>query len=155
MQILSNTEDAWPRADAGGADVRRGIADAFDDTKVAQLLATTLAIDGQASERLASVFDTIAPDDERKHRVLNLTRTMLSETTFGKTTQFQTLWTSMEELLLSYNERPFVSQEYRESLDGDRRAGRSHGEPRHSAGARGRWCSRSTRTTSAGCRCGC
>ena len=118
MQILAHAEDARPAfGSSGGADVRRGIAEAFDDTKVAQLLATTLAIDGQASQRLASVFDTIAPDDERKHRVLSLTRTMLSETAFGKTTQFQTLWTSMEELLLSYNERPFVSEQYRESLD--------------------------------------
>ena len=118
MQILSNTDEGVPGFAAGSADVRRAIADAFDDTKVAQLLATTLAIDGTASDRLASVFDTIAPDEQRKHRVLTLTRTMLSETTFGKTTQFQTLWTSMEELLLSYNEKPFVSQEYRESLDG-------------------------------------
>ena len=120
MQILSHTDEPGLGfgAGGGGGDVRRGIADAFDDTKVAQLLATTLAIDGQASERLASVFDTIAPDDERKHRVLSMTRSMLSETAFGKTTQFQTLWTSMEELLLSYNEKPFVSQQYREALDG-------------------------------------
>jgi HEAT repeat protein len=118
MQILSGTDDAGGGLGGGAMmDVRRGIADAFDDTKVAQLLATTLAIDGQASDRLASVFDTIAPDDERKQRVLTLTRSMLGETSFGKTSQFQTLWTSMEELLLSYNERPFVSEQYRESLD--------------------------------------
>jgi HEAT repeat protein len=119
MQILSSGEELGGGLGSGGTatDVRRGIADAFDDTKVAQLLATTLALDGQASDRLASVFDTIAPDDSRKQRVLTLTRTMLSETAFGKTTQFQTLWTSMEELLLSYNERPFVSADYRTSLD--------------------------------------
>ncbi|HXG54362.1 MAG TPA: HEAT repeat domain-containing protein [Vicinamibacterales bacterium] len=119
MQILGNAEQAGGgQGMAGGdIDVRRGIADAFDDTKVAQLLATTLAIDGQATDRLASAFDTIAPDDDRKQRVLRMTRSMLSETSFGKTSQFQTLWTSMEELLLSYNERPFVSQQYREGLD--------------------------------------
>ena len=119
MQILSGAEETGGGLGAvgGTVDVRRGISDAFDDTKVAQLLATTLALDGQASDRLASVFDTIAPDEERKQRVLTLTRSMLSETAFGKTTQFQTLWTSMEELLLSYNERPFVSEQYRESLD--------------------------------------
>lgn len=119
MQILSGTEEmGGALAMAGGsADVRRGISDAFDDTKVAQLLATTLAIDGQATDRLASVFGTIAHDNDRKHRVLSLTRTMLSETSFGKTTQFQSLWTSMEELLLSYNERPFVSPQYRDGLD--------------------------------------
>src|SRR5262249_51518548 len=33
------------------------------------------------------------------------------------TNQFQTLWTSMEELLLTYNERPFVSEQYRTGLD--------------------------------------
>lgn len=102
---------------SGSADIKQSIAEAFDDFKVAQLLATTLAIDGQATDRLASVFDTIAPDEPRKRRVLTLTKSLLNETSFGKTGQFQTLWTSMEELLLSYNERPFVSADYKAGLD--------------------------------------
>lgn len=114
MQILSGPEEPGM---AGLPDVRRHLADAFDDFKVAQLLATTLAIDGQASDRLASVFDTIAPDEDRKRRVLTMTKSLLNETSFGKTGQFQTLWTSTEELLLSYNERPFVSASYRSDLD--------------------------------------
>lgn len=102
--------------DEGG--VLGGIVSGFDDGNVAQLLATTLAIDGQASQRLAAVFDTIAPDAERKERVLRMTRSLLSETDFGQRTQFETLWSSMEELLLTYNERPFVSTAYRAELDG-------------------------------------
>src|SRR5262249_52343930 len=94
-----------------------GIIDAMDDTRVAQLLATTLAIEGQASARLATVFNTIAPDEERKSRVLSLTRRLLGETDFGRQDAFSSLWSSMEELLLTYNERPFVSQSYRTSLD--------------------------------------
>ena len=119
MQILGATDDVVAGAGplAGGLDLRRAVAEAMDDAQVAQLLATTLAIDGQASDRLASVFGTIAPDDDRKRRVLTLTRSLLNETAFGQMTQFQTLWTSMEELLLSYNERPFVSADYRQSLD--------------------------------------
>ena len=89
----------------------------MDDNRVAQLLATTLAIEGQASERLATVFNTIATDDERKTRVLTLTRRMLSETDFGRQDAFQSLWSSMEELLLTYNEKPFVSASYRTGLD--------------------------------------
>ncbi len=120
MQMLSTADD--PAGAAGGgvttAEIRTGIASGFDDLKVAQLLATTLAIDGQASDRLAGVFDTIAPDDARKRRVLRMTKTLLSETSFGQTNQFQTLWTSMEELLLTYNERPFVSADYKAGLDG-------------------------------------
>src|SRR6185295_3192098 len=91
---------------------------AFDDVKVAQLLATALALDGQASDRLATIFNTIAPDEDRKRRVLTLTRTMLSETDFGRSGQFQVLWASTEELLVAYNDKEYVSEAYRNSLDG-------------------------------------
>jgi HEAT repeat protein len=94
------------------------LAAAFDDEKVAQLLATALSRDGRASARLAQVFDTIAPDDERKQRVLTMTRSMLSEQDFGKTGQFRAVWQSMETLLLSYDETPYVSQSYQASLEG-------------------------------------
>ena len=113
MQVMQTDEDP-----AAGTGVVRGVAAAFDDTKVAQLLATALAIDGQASDRLATIFNTIAPDEDRKRRVLTLTRSLLHETDFGKTRQFQVLWTSMEELLVTYNDKPFVSETYRNTLDG-------------------------------------
>src|SRR4030095_14342017 len=51
-------------------------------------------------------------------RLLSWTRRMLSETDFGRQDAFQSLWSSMEELLLTYNERPFVSESYRAGLDG-------------------------------------
>jgi HEAT repeat protein len=119
MQMLQAPGDAQSGPEAADSAVLlTGIVDAFDDAKVAQLLATTLAIEGQASQRLATVFDTIAPDLERKHRVMSLTRQLLREMDFGRHDQFQTLWSSMEELLLSYNERPFVSAQYRAGLEG-------------------------------------
>jgi HEAT repeat protein len=118
MQMLAGGGDeAGAGTEAGGTGVVAGIVDAMDDTRVAQLLATTLAIEGQASARLASVFNTIATDDDRKHRVLTMTRQMLAETDFGRRDAFRTLWSSMEELLLTYNERPFVSASYRSELD--------------------------------------
>jgi hypothetical protein len=113
MQVMQSEEDP---ADQVG--VVRGMTAAFDDVKVAQLLATALALDGQASDRLATIFNTIAPDDGRKRRVLTLTRTLLNETDFGHSGQFQALWTSMSELLIAYNDKPFVSDQYRASLDG-------------------------------------
>jgi hypothetical protein len=111
MQVMQSPDDpAMP--------VVAGMAAAFDDVKVAQLLATALALDGQASDRLATIFNTIAPDEDRKRRVLTLTRSMLSETDFGRSGQFQVLWASTEELLVSYNDKPFVSETYRNALDG-------------------------------------
>lgn len=119
MQMLSGGEGAegGGGGEAGSGAVVTGIVNAMDDTRVAQLLATTLAIEGQASERLATVFNTIATDDDRKQRVLTMTRRMLAETDFGRQDAFQNLWSSMEELLLTYNERPFVSASYRAGLD--------------------------------------
>ena len=106
-----------PDEDAASVSVKGTLVDGFDDMKVAHLLATTLAIDGQASGRLAEVFDTIASDEPRKRRVLTLTRSLLSESAFGRSDQFQAIWASMEELLLTYNERPFVSAQYKAGLD--------------------------------------
>jgi HEAT repeat protein len=119
LHMLGGPDEGGPggTGGVGPGEIKRALADAFDDYKVAQLLATTLAIDGQSSDRLAGVFDTIAPDEPRKRRVLTLTRSLLSETSFGRTGHFQTLWTSMEELLLTYNERPFVSAQYKTGLD--------------------------------------
>ncbi len=113
MQVMQTEEHAGDRL-----AVVHGMAAAFDDAKVAQLLATSLALDGQASDRLATIFNTIAPDEDRKRRVLSLTRNLLSETDFGRASQFERLWTSMEELLITYNEKPFMSEAYRTSLDG-------------------------------------
>ena len=114
---LEGNAGAGGPGDGGASAVVAGVVDAMDDNRVAQLLATTLAIEGQASERLATVFNTIATDDDRKHRVLTMTRRMLAETDFGRQDAFQNLWSSMEELLLTYNERPYVSASYRAGLD--------------------------------------
>ncbi len=113
MQLLQSEEDPADRS-----AIVHGIGAAFDDVKVAQLLATALALEGQASDRLATIFNTIAPDAERQGRVLKLTRDLLSETDFGRSGQFQVLWTSMAELLVSYNDKPYMSETYRRSLDG-------------------------------------
>lgn len=94
------------------------IASSFDDDKVANLLATALARDGKATARLAQVFDTIAPDESRKRRVLNMAQSMLSEHDFGKSGQFRAVWASMETLLLSYDETPYVSAGYQATLEG-------------------------------------
>ena len=113
MEMLQSQDDP-----GDATRVVEGFTCAFDDMKVAQLLATALSAEGQASGRLAEIFDTIAPDAERKQRVLSMTRTLLSESAFGQSKQFKSIWSSMEELLISYNDKPFVSAQYRTQLDG-------------------------------------
>ena len=113
LQVFQTDDDPKDRI-----QVVKELAGSFDDIKVATLLATALAAEGRATRRLADVFNTIAPDAERRERVLRLTRRMLSETEVGKSSQFKALWSSMENLLLSYSEQPYMSEGYRSSLDG-------------------------------------
>ena len=117
MQMLGGSAEVTG-SDGSGAGIVSGIIEAMDDTRVAELLATTLAIEGQASQRLATVFNTIVTDEDRKRRVLALTRRMLGDTPLGRRDAFASLGASMEALLLTYNERPFVSDAYRAGLDG-------------------------------------
>lgn len=112
MQIMQTDEGMQE------APIVNKIAQSFDDEKVAELLATALSKDGKATARLARIFDTIAPDDERKQRVLRMTKNLLSEHDFGRSSQFKAVWNSMEELLLTYDESPYVSQSYQASLEG-------------------------------------
>src|SRR5438874_1831596 len=81
-----------------------------------QRRAPTLALDRRPSDRAATTFNTIARDDHRKRRVMTLTRTLPSETDFARSGQFQVLWASTEELLVSYNDKPYVSDTYRAEL---------------------------------------
>ena len=112
LQIMKTEDDP-----ADSVQVVKELTAAFDDTKVAQLLAAALSADGHATTKLAEVFDTIAPDSERKRRVLAMTRTMLAETSFGHSKQFKAVWNSMEELCVSYNDKPFVSEHYHAQLE--------------------------------------
>jgi hypothetical protein len=119
LRVLQSEDDPQD-----SVHVVKGLITALDDTKIAGLLAKTLAAEGRATGRLASVLGTIAPERERRQRVMRLTKDMLRETDFGKSSQFKALWNAMEGLVLSHDVRPYVSGIYGSSLDGaDSRAG--------------------------------
>ena len=92
---------------------------AFDDQQVALLLARALSSSspGHPTNRLAQVLDTLAPDAERKHRVLTLAKRLISERDFGSKRPIDDIRQSLDELLLKYDESNYVSGEYRQSMD--------------------------------------
>ena len=49
-----------------GIPIAAALKQSFDDQQVALLLARALSSPGQATDRLAKVLDTLAPDDQRK-----------------------------------------------------------------------------------------
>ena len=106
-----------------GIPIVEALKKSFDDQQIALLLARALSAPGQATNRLAKVLDTLAPDEQRKKRVLTLTKRFISERDFGSKRPIDDIRKSLDELLLQYDESSYVSKDYRESID--RAAGRA------------------------------
>jgi hypothetical protein len=100
-----------------GIPIVAALKQSFDDQQVALLLARALSSPGHATNRLARVLDTLAPDEQRKKRVLTLARRLISERDFGSKRPIDDIRKSLDELLLQYDETTYVSKEYRESMD--------------------------------------
>jgi HEAT repeat protein len=100
-----------------GIPIVAALKQSFDDQQVALLLARALSSPGHATNRLARVLDTLAPDAQRKKRVLTLARKLVSERDFGSKRPIDDIRKSLDELLLQYDESTYVSKDYRESMD--------------------------------------
>jgi HEAT repeat protein len=100
-----------------GIPIVAALKQSFDDQQVALLLARALSSPGHATNRLAKVLDTLAPDAQRKKRVLTLAKKLISERDFGSKRPIDDIRKSLDELLLQYDESTYVSQDYRESMD--------------------------------------
>lgn len=124
MQVLSLETSGAPAGPPGAGGT---LAASLSEEAVAQLLATVVALEGTASPRLAQMFELLVPDRGRQRLVLDQARTIVEAREAAAGRPFDAFWTSIEELLLSYNDEQFVSEEYRAVLDGAR--SEAHGTP--------------------------
>jgi HEAT repeat protein len=100
-----------------GIPIADALRQSFDDQQVALLLARALSSPGQTTNRLAQVLDTLAPDEQRKRRVLTLAKKLITERDFGSKRPIDDIRKSLDELLLKYDESAYVSTDYRQSMD--------------------------------------
>jgi HEAT repeat protein len=112
LELLSHEEHADQGVPLVGA-----LKQSFDDQQVALLVARALSSPGHTTQRLARVLDTLAPDQQRKQRVLTLAKKLISERDFGSKRPIDDIRKSLDELLLQYDESTYVSTDYRESMD--------------------------------------
>ncbi|MBY0497831.1 MAG: HEAT repeat domain-containing protein [Cyanobacteria bacterium] len=112
LEVIAREESAEDRL-AIVSSIRRS----FDDQQVAMLLAKAVAAPGHAAGRLAQVLDTLAPDNERKKRVLTLAKKLASERDLGGKRPIDDIRKSLDELLLKYDDTTYVSKEYASSMD--------------------------------------
>jgi hypothetical protein len=84
-------QEAEAQQHTEGIPIAAALKQSFDDQQVALLLARALSSPGQATDRLAKVLDTLAPDDQRKKRILTLAKKLISERDFGVCDVFDAL----------------------------------------------------------------
>jgi HEAT repeat protein len=103
------------------AQVAAAVVNHITDDTIASFVANSVVKARGASERLAQAFEALVPELDRKERLLTAAREEVEETPLGQETNFNELWQSAAQMLTSYSDEPYVSQEYARELSGARR----------------------------------
>ena len=99
-----------PRMDLGGELQAR-----LTDEMLTTFLVENVVKDRGASNRLAAAFQTLVPDPERQQSILAAASEQ-AEAMFGQDPQFESVWTSSTQMLTTYSDSQFVSDDYASEL---------------------------------------
>jgi len=105
---------------APGAQVATAVLERMTDGHIASFVANSVAAERQASERLAHAFEALVPEHERKERLLQIAEEHARNTELGREAAFEQLWRGAADMLMSYSDQSYVSDEYGRELSGVR-----------------------------------
>jgi hypothetical protein len=106
-------------AKAEDAAIARGVVDRIDDGTIASIVARSVASERGATDRLAQVFEALAPDATKKGPLLDMARAEAEQTEFGSDPRFPEVWQSAV-TILNYSDKSYVSSEYARELSSAR-----------------------------------
>jgi len=112
LEVIRQTMSPEPAQ----AQVATAVVNRIKDETVASFIATSVVADRGASERLAQAFEALVPELDRKDRLLDLAKDEVAETPLGRETGFEDLWQSARQMLRSYSDRFYVSEDYAREL---------------------------------------
>jgi len=99
-----------PRMDLGGELQAR-----LTDEMLTTFLVENVVKDRGASNRLAAAFQTLVPDPDRQQSIL-AAATEQAAAMFGQDPQFESVWNSSTQMLTTYSDSQFVSDDYAREL---------------------------------------
>jgi hypothetical protein len=102
------------------AQVATAVLNRIKDATVASFVATSVVNERGASERLAQAFEALVPDLDRKERLLDLAKEEVADSPLGQQPGFEDLWQSARQMLTSYSDKHYVSEDYARELSGAR-----------------------------------
>lgn len=117
--LLTLITDPPPLASAGAGAPRMDLAGELQsrltDEMLTKFLIDNVVKDRGASSRLAAAFQTLVPDAERQQSIL-AAATEQAAAMFGQDPQFESVWSSSTEILMSYSDAQYVSDDYAREL---------------------------------------
>jgi len=105
-------EDGQPEGIDLGAELRERV----DESLVAKFVAQSVARDRAATARLAQAFQALVPDHSQRDRVLDLAASQAAASPLGREPQFTELWRQAADILSSYSDEKYISEEYARDL---------------------------------------
>ena len=118
--MLSFLQQAKQATDSGESALAAQIVGRMGDPTIATFVAGSVVAERGASERLALAFESLVPDADRKGPLLDLARNTAQESPLGAESGFERLWQGAADMLMSYSDKSFVSDEYGRELSGTR-----------------------------------
>jgi hypothetical protein len=102
------------------AAVATAVVERMTDPTIASFVANSVAAEKGATERLAAAFEALVPEAERKDRLLQLAEDQARQTALGQEEGFEQLWQGAADMLTSYSDKNYVSDEYGRELSSAR-----------------------------------
>lgn len=107
------------RADEEGPRLMQSVVSRMSDGTIARFVARNVIAEStpNATDRLAQAFQTLVQGSDQQQRLLALARDDVAASPLGNTEGFESVWNHVaEKLLTSYEDKPFVSEEYGREL---------------------------------------
>lgn len=101
---------------ATGIDLPGEVRARLSDRSIAEFVAQSVARDNGATARLAQAFQALVPDESQRAQILAVAEQQAEELPLGRQADFADLWKKAAELLTSYTDSDWVSDEYGRQL---------------------------------------
>jgi hypothetical protein len=112
-------ERSRPEAMAGSVNVVSALIESMNDESVAGFVADSVVAERGASERLAHAFRSLVPEFDRQRQLLALAREEVAASDMAREQdqeEFKGLWNGVEQMLTSYTDARYVSEDYAREL---------------------------------------
>jgi hypothetical protein len=116
--LLSLITEPPPSASASGSarmDLGRELQSRLTDDMISKFLVHNIVKDRGASSRLASAFQTLVPDPGKQQQILEAAAEQAAAM-LADDPQFESVWNSSTEMLMSYSDEKFVPESYAREL---------------------------------------